>query len=299
MAKFSGMKINPKKYHSSQLKFFLFLIPMTLFVGLPILFIFSHAFKPSNELYAFPPRFLVRVPTMQNFIDLVNFAGDGGVPFSRYLFNSVIVAVLGVGLSILITSLAAYGLSKLKFRGKKILFEINTLALMFVPIAVTIPRYITISRMGLIDSYLVLILPLIAMPVGLFLVKQFVDQIPNELIESAKIDGASEMEIFIKIIMPVIAPAVATVAILSFQLIWNDPIGPNLYIDDERMKTLPFYFSTLAAQAGAPGAAAQGNPVAGQGMLAAASMIMFVPNLILFIFLQSKVINTMAHSGIK
>ena len=297
MAKFQGMKINPKGYHRSQLKFYILLIPMSAFVGLPILFIVSHAFKPSNELFAFPPRFLVRVPTLQNFSDLVTFASDGGVPFSRYLFNSLFVAVIGVLLSILVTSLAAYGLSKLHFRGKKLLFEINTLALMFVPIAVTIPRYITIARMGLIDSYLVLILPLIAMPVGLFLVKQFIDQTPNELIESAKIDGASEMEIFLKIIMPVIAPAIATVGILAFQLIWNDPIGPNLYIDDETMKTLPFYFATVAAQQG--NTAAAGNVVAGQGMLAAASLIMFVPNLILFIFLQSKVINTMAHSGIK
>jgi len=297
MSKFSGMKINPKKFHRSQLKFYFFLVPMTSFFGLPILYIFSHAFKPSNELYAFPPRFFVRRPTLENFTDLITFAENGGVPFSRYLFNSIVVSVVGVILSILVTSLAAYGLSKLHFRGKKLLFEINTLALMFVPIAVTIPRYITIARLGLIDSYMVLILPLIAMPVGLFLVKQFIDQTPNELIESAKIDGASEMEIFIKVIIPVIMPALATVAILSFQLLWNDPIGPNLFIDDEAMKTLPFYFQTLAMNAGAPGGAG-GNTVAGQGMLAAASMIMFVPSLIMFIFLQSKVINTMAHSGI-
>lgn len=277
------------------MKFYFVLIPMTAFFGLPILFIFSHAFKPSNELYAFPPRFLVRRPTFKNFQDLVAFAGDGGVPFSRYLFNSLIVAVFGVLLSVIVTSLAAYGLSKLHFKGKKLLFEINTLALMFVPIAVTIPRYITISRLGLVDSYAVLILPLIAMPVGLFLVKQFIDQTPRELIESAKIDGASEMEVFLKVIMPIIMPAIATVGILSFQMIWNDPVGPNLYIDDESMKTLPFYFTTLAAQVGQGQA---GNPVAGQGMLAAASLIMFVPSLIMFIFLQSKVINTMAHSGI-
>ena len=291
MAKFSGMKINPKSYHSSQLKFYFILIPMAIFMGLPIVFIVSHAFKPMNELFAFPPRFFVRVPTLNNFRNLVALAADSGIPFSRYLFNSILVTTIGVFLSILVTSSAAYGLSKLKFKGKKLLFEINTLALMFVPIAVTIPRYLTISRLGLIDSYLVLILPLIAIPVGLFLVKQFIDQTPNEIIESAKIDGASEMEIFLKIIMPIIAPAVATVGILSFQLIWNDVVGPSLYIDSESMKTLSFYFSTLAAVAG--------NPVAGQGMMAAASLIMFVPNIIIFIFLQSKVMNTMAHSGIK
>ena len=291
MAKFSGMRINPKRYHRSQLKFYVILIPMSLFVALPILFIVSHAFKPMNELFAYPPRFFVRVPTLNNFRNLVTLASDSGIPFSRYLFNSILVTVVGVFLSILVTSLAAYGLSKLKFKGKKVLFEINTLALMFVPIAVTIPRYLTISRLGLIDSYFVLILPLIAIPVGLFLVKQFIDQTPNEIIESAKIDGASEMEIFLKIIMPIIAPAIATVGILSFQLIWNDVVGPSLYIDSESMKTLSFYFSTLAAVVG--------NPVAGQGMMAAASLIMFVPNIVIFIFLQSKVMNTMAHSGLK
>lgn len=291
MAKFSGTKINPTKYHRSQLKFYAVLIPMALFVGMPIIFIISHAFKPRNELYAWPPRFFVRQPTLDNFKNLIDLASESGIPFSRYLFNSILVTGIGVFLSILITSLAAYGLSKLKFKGKKLLFEINTLALMFVPIAVTIPRYLTMSRVGLIDNFFSLILPLIALPVGLFLVKQFIDQTPNELIESAKIDGASEMQIFLKVILPIIAPAVATVGILSFQIIWNDVSGSTLYMNSESLRTLPFYFSTLAARAG--------NPIAGQGMMAAASFIMFVPNIVLFIFLQNKVMNTMAHSGIK
>ncbi|XFA98983.1 carbohydrate ABC transporter permease [Candidatus Izemoplasma sp. B36] len=291
MASFSGTKINPSRFHRSQLKFFAVLVPMALFIALPILFIVSHAFKPENELFAYPPRFFVRVPTLENFRDLVTLAADSGIPFSRYLFNSIVITVIGVFLSVLFTSMAAYALSKLKFKGKRILFEINTIALMFVPIAVTIPRYLIIANTGMIDSYWVLILPLIAMPVGLFLVKQFIDQTPNELIESAKIDGASEMEVFLKIIVPIIAPALATVGILSFQLLWNDVSGSSLYINDERMKTLAFYFTTLASRTG--------NNVAGQGVLAAASLITFVPNIVIFIFLQSKVMNTMAHSGIK
>jgi ABC-type glycerol-3-phosphate transport system permease component len=264
---------------------------MAIFIALPIIFIVSHAFKPENELFAYPPRFFVSVPTLQNFRDLVSLASESGIPFSRYLFNSLIVTVFGVFLSVFITSTAAYGLSKLKFKGRRVLFEINTIALMFVPIAVTIPRYLVIANTGMIDSYWVLILPLIAMPVGLFLVKQFIDQTPNELIESAKIDGASEMEIFLKIIVPIIAPALSTVGILSFQLLWNDTSGSSLYINDERMKTLAFYFTTLTARTG--------NNVAGQGVLAAASLITFVPNIVIFIFLQSRVMNTMAHSGIK
>ncbi len=193
--------------------------------------------------------------------------------------------------SILITSLSAYGLSKLKFKGKKLLFEINTLALMFVPIAVQIPRYLIIARAGLIDTYLGHILPVVILPVAMFLLKQFIDQTPNELIESAKIDGASEMEIFFKIIFPIILPAIATVGILSFQVLWNDTSTSILYIDDESKRTLAFFMMSLTSL--------QGNTVAGQGMAAAASLIMFIPNLVLFIFLQSRVMNTMAHSGIK
>lgn len=291
MAKYRGMTINPKRFYKDQFKFYAILIPMAIFVALPMVFILSHAFKPTNELFAYPPRFFVRVPTLNNFQNLIQLASNSGIPFSRYLFNSLIITVVGVFLSIIVTSMAAYALSKLKFKGKKWLFEINTLALMFVPIAVTIPRYLTISALGLIDTYSVLILPLIAIPVGLFLVKQFIDQTPNELIESAKIDGASEMEIFLKIIMPIIAPAVATVGILSFQLIWNDVVGSSLFINNESMRTLSFYFSTIAS--------VTGNPVAGQGMMAAATLIMFVPNIVIFIFLQAKVMNTMAHSGIK
>lgn len=297
MARYQAMKVDPKYFRKDQLKFYAILIPLALFVALPIIFIVSHAFKPMNELFAYPPRFIVRTPTLENFRDLVQLASQSGIPFSKYLFNSIYVTSIGVFLSVFVTSLGAYSLSKLKFKGKKVLFEINTLALMFVPIAVTIPRYLTIESLGLIDSFWVLILPLIAMPVGLFLVKQFIDQTPNELIESAKIDGASEMQIFVKIIVPIIAPALATVGILSFQLLWNDVIGPNLFIDDESMKTLAFYFQTLASLA--QGAAGGANMVAGQGVMAAASLIMFVPNIIIFIFLQGKVMNTMAHSGIK
>jgi ABC-type glycerol-3-phosphate transport system permease component len=288
---FEGTKINPKRFHRSQLKFYAFLIPFSTLMLLPILFIFNHAFKPQSELFAYPPRFFVRRPTFDNFMELSRLTGSSGVPFSRYLVNSLFVTGLGVFLAIMITSLSAYGLSKLKFKGKKFLFELNTLALMFVPIAVLIPRYLIIAQSGLIDTYMAHILPIVVMPVAMFLIKQFIDQTPNELIESAKIDGASEMEIFLKSIFPIILPAVATVGILSFQAIWNDTTTSVLYINDESKRTLAFYMMSLTSL--------QGNRVAGQGMAAAASLIMFVPNLLLFIILQSKVMNTMAHSGIK
>jgi multiple sugar transport system permease protein len=290
-ASFQGTKINPTRLHRSQLPFFMFLIPFATLMLLPILFIFNHAFKPRSELFAYPPRFFVRNPTFDNFNELSRLVSASGVPFSRYLVNSLLVTIIGVTLAIFITAFSAYALSKLKFRGKKLLFEINTLALMFVPIAVQIPRYLIIARSGLIDTYAAHILPVIVMPVAMFLIKQFIDQTPNEIIESAKIDGASEMQIFMKIVLPVIAPAIATVGILAFQIIWNDVSTSVLYINDESKRTLAFYMQSLTS--------IQGNTVAGQGMAAAASLIMFVPNLVLFIFLQGKVMNTMAHSGIK
>ncbi|MCD4826337.1 MAG: carbohydrate ABC transporter permease [Acholeplasmataceae bacterium] len=290
-ASFQGTKINPTRLHRSQLPFFMFLIPFAALMLLPILFIFNHAFKPRSELFAYPPRFFVRNPTFDNFNELSRLVSASGVPFSRYLVNSLLVTIIGVTLAIFITAFSAYALSKLKFKGKKVLFEINTLALMFVPIAVQIPRYLIIARSGLIDTYAAHILPVIVMPVAMFLIKQFIDQTPNEIIESAKIDGASEMQIFMKIVLPVIAPAIATVGILAFQIIWNDVSTSVLYINDESKRTLAFYMQSLTS--------IQGNNVAGQGMAAAASLIMFVPNLILFIFLQGKVMNTMAHSGIK
>ena len=183
---FMGNRINPKKFHQSQITFYIILVLVAVFMLLPILFIFAHAFKPVNELYAWPPRFFVRRPSLENFRMLFRITSETGIPFSRYLFNSILVSFLGVVLTVFITSLAAYGLSKLKFRGRLLLFEINTLALMFVPVAVGIPRYFIIARLGLIDNIFAHILPVITMPVALFLVKQFIDQIPNELLESAK-----------------------------------------------------------------------------------------------------------------
>lgn len=291
MANFQGTKINPTSFHKSQLPFFMVLIPLAVLMLLPILFIFNHAFKPQSELYSFPPRFFVINPTLDNFMELSRVTSATGIPFSRYLLNSLFVTSIGVLAAITITSLSAYGLSKLHFKGKKMLFEINTIALMFVPIAVGIPRYLIIAKMGIIDSYLAHILPVVVMPVAMFLIKQFIDQTPNELIESAKIDGASEMQVFYHIIRPIISPAIATVGILAFQAIWNDVGTSTTFINDESKRTLAFYMMSLTAN--------QGNTVAGQGMAAAAGLLMFVPNLVLFIFLQSKVMNTMAHSGIK
>jgi ABC-type glycerol-3-phosphate transport system permease component len=285
--------INPKGYHPSQLKFYIILLPLAVFMLLPMAFIFSHAFKPPDELFAYPPRFFVINPTFKNFIDLFSKMSSSGVPVSRYLFNSIVITGVTIAASILVSSTAAYALSKKRFKLKKALFAINTVALMFVPIAVTIPRFLIIQRLGLMDTFWVHVLPALAMPVGLFLIKQFIDGIPDEIIEAARIDGANDLSIYFQIILPMIKPAIATIAILTFQATWNNAETSSLFINDESLKTFAFYLTTLTSTS------AGANTVAGQGMAAAASLIMFLPNLIMFFFLQSQVMSTMAHSGLK
>ena len=257
---------------------------------LPIIYIFTTAFKPAEELFKFPPSFFVVNPTFENYKELFELMAGSSVPVSRYLFNSILVTVLTMFISIFLSVSAGYVLSKKKFRGQKLLFEINTLALMFVPIAVTIPRFILIVNLGLVDRFVSNILPIVAMPVGLFLIKQFIDQVPDSLIEAARMDGAGELTILFKIIIPAIKPAIATVAILSFQSAWGNVEASVYYLNNESLKTFAYYITTFTSAT---------NTSITQGITAASALIMFLPNLIIFIIMQSNVMDTMANSGIK
>lgn len=257
---------------------------------LPIIYIFTTAFKPEAELFKFPPSFFVVNPTWDNFAKLFRLMSGSSVPASRYLFNSIVVTLLTVILSIFLSVSAGYILSKKHFRGQKLIFEINTIALMFVPVAVTIPRFLLIVRLGLFDNFLVNILPICAMPIGLFLVKQFIDQIPDALIEAAKIDGAGELTILFKVICPMVKPAIATIAILAFQSAWGNVEASTYYLNNESLKTFAYYLTTFTSST---------SNAATQGIAAASALIMFVPNLVIFIVMQSNVMDTMAHSGIK
>jgi ABC-type glycerol-3-phosphate transport system permease component len=290
MANYFGTKMNPKHFHRSQWRFLIILIPVAIFMGLPIVYIFNHAFKPLVELFEWPPRFFVQSPTFDNFIDLFAVTSSTGIPLSRYLFNSILITLLTVFASILIGSLAGFALSKLEFRFKNTLMWVNNIAIMFVGASVSIPRYLVIERLGLIDSFWVHIIPGLAIPVGLFLIKQFIDQIPKDLIEASRVDGATNLQIYWYVVLPLIKPALATIAIVAFQSVWNNTEVSNLFINDESLKTFAFYMTTLTTT---------GNAVAGQGMAAAASLIMFIPNLVIFVILQKNVMNTMVHSGIK
>ncbi len=289
---FQGTKINPTSFSKSQIPFYIFLLPMAVFMLLPVLFIFNQAFKPLDELFLFPPRFFVQNPTFDNFNQLFRTATSTGVPLIRYLFNTLFITIVLVFLTIFLSVMTGYVLSKKQFRAKKALFGLNQTALMFVRTAVVIPTYFIIVQVGLNNNPLVHILPYLAVPVNVFLMKQFIDQIPDPLIEAARIDGATDLQILFKIIYPLTKNAIATVAILTFQATWGAIEASSLYIQDESMKSFAFYLNTLAL-------ANTGSALAGVGMAAAAGLIMFLPNLFIFIIMQSRVMNTMAHAGIK
>ena len=296
------MGIYPRRFDRTQIKFYLYLIPIVLLTALPIVFIFSNAFKPLDELLVYPPKFVTTRPTLDNFRNLSATSANKAIPMSRYLFNSIFTTLAVVILTLLITVMAAYCMSKKQYRLKNLLFGVNEAALMFVPVAVAIPRYMIVYGLGMIDSIFAHIVPLVALPVGLFLVKQFIDSFPNEVVEAAQIDGAGDFFILRKIVVPNITPALATVAILAFQSSWNSLEASNYYINNEALKNFAFYMTTLTATSGNANAMVgqlTGNTIAGLGVQAAGTLIMFVPNLILFIILQSRVMNTMSHSGMK
>ena len=289
MANFQGNRINPSRFSKGQIKFHIIALPLSIFMITPILFVICNAFKPLGELFRFPPRIFVYNPTLDNFKNLMEMAGNTGIPMSRYFLNSLIVTGLTVVLNLIITIMAAYVFSKKKFKLSGALWEINQLALMFVATAVAIPRYLVIVKIGAYNTWFAHILPLIAVPVGLFLVKQFVDGIPDALIEAAVVDGAGDIRILRSIIIPLAKPALATTVVLTFQAVWMNAETSNNYITDESLRTFTYYVTALGVN----------TQMSAQGMMAAATMIWFLPNLFIFIAMQSKVMNTMASSGIK
>ncbi len=270
---------------------YIIITALALFTMLPIVYMISTAFKPLEEMFLYPPRFLVRHPTMRNFVDLLLAMDALTVPFTRYLFNSLFVTLATVTFTVILSSMAAYPLAKYpRMPGAKTFFAIIVSALMFAPEVTQIPRYLIVDRLGMIDSYWGLIIPSLAGTYGLFLMKQFMEQLPTELIEAAKVDGATEWRIFWQIVMPLVRPAWITLVIFSFISTWNDFFTPLIFTRSEQMKTLPLIMSSIG---GGPGI------VARSGAVAAASMVVVLPTLIIFVLLQRYVMQTMAYSGIK
>lgn len=264
-----------------------FLVLMGAFSVLPLLYCVLSAFKPLDELLVFPPTFFVNRPTTENFRVLPSLLNSLGVPLSRYFLNSVFVAVTSTALHILAASLAAFVFSKSRIRGRTVLFLIVQFALLYNAYTLAIPQYYIFSKLHIVDTYWVYILPAIPSSMGCFLMKQYMDaSIPDVLLEAAYIDGARETTMFWRLVMPLVKPAWMTLMLFSFRDMWS--IIPSGTIFSESLKTLPQVMSTIAA-----------GGIARSGSTMAATVLLMIPPIIVFIISQRNVMETMSSAGIK
>lgn len=258
-----------------------------LFMFLPMYYVVIQALKPLNELFYFPPRMYVVNPTLDNFKDLFNLMGDSWVPFSRYIFNTVLISVGGTFGNLVLASIAAYALAKIQFPGGKQCFWLIQKSLMFTATVTGIVNFITLSVLGWIDTYLAIIVPAWCSTLGLYLMKQFMESnISNEVLESARIDGASELRTFWSIAMPMVKPGWLTLIVYSFQGLWNS--GASSFIYSEQLKTLNYAIGQITA-----------GGIARSGASAAANVVMMIVPILVFVISQSNIIETMGSSGMK
>ena len=264
--------------------FLLFLIALAMVF--PLVFAVSSALKPLDELFLFPPKVFAQNPTMDNFQDLFVTMGKSWVTFSRYIFNTVFITVVGTAGHLIIASMGAFVLAKYEFPGSKLFFSIVVTALMFNGYVTAIPNYLIISKLGWIDTYWAIIVPAFAAPMGLFLMKQFMEGLPMSLVEAAMIDGASRWKIFIQIIMPNVKPAWLTLIIFSVQNLWNNKAATFIY--SEEKKTLVYALQQI-----------QSGGIARTGQAAAVTVVVMVVPILIFVLSESQILETMAGSGLK
>ncbi|MDR0553331.1 MAG: carbohydrate ABC transporter permease [Treponema sp.] len=263
-----------------------FLAFFGFFSAAPLILTISSAFKPMSEIFLFPPRFWVQNPTLNNFFDLGTVLTDSKIILGRYIFNTAFITSLGMLGTVLLGSMAAFPLAKYVFPGSGFMSHTIVYSLMFNGAVTAIPSYLIMSKLGLVDTYLAVILPVIAGTLGLYLMQSFMTQIPTELIEAAKIDGKGEFNIFFTIIMPLSRPAWITLIILSFNSLWGNTGGTFIYT--ESLKPLSFMLSQII-----------GGGIARTGVAAAVGLVMLTLPITVFIISQSNVIETMATSGLK
>lgn len=257
------------------------------FTALPLLLMINNAFKPIDELFLYPPRFFVQNPTIHNFRQLLLSMSTSAVPFSRFFFNSLFISISVVIGSVLLATMGAFSAGKYKPPGSKQFFVVVVAALSFAHEVSAIPSYMVINGLGLVNTYWALIVPKIALPMYFFLARQFVGQMPDDYLESARLDGASEWQLFWKIVMPYLKPAWSTLVVFSFIASWNDAFGPLIYVTTEALKTMPVAIMLFE------------GTLARAGVHAAAVFIMSMPTIIMFLIMRARVMETMAHSGLK
>ena len=276
----------PNRSIAGDIALYIFLIFVALVMAFPIIYAVSSALKPLDELFKFPPKIFPQNPTFDNFSDLFVTMGKSWVTFSRYLFNTVWITFAGTFGHLIIASMGAFVLAKYEFPGAETFFKVVTVAMMFTGYVTQIPNYLILNKLGWIDTYWAIIIPAFASPMGLFLMKQFMEGLPTSLIEAAKIDGATEWTVFKNIVMPNVKPAWMTLIIFSVQALWNNKAATYIY--SEERKTLVYALQQI-----------QAGGIARTGQGAAVLVVVMIVPIIIFVFSESQILETMASSGLK
>ena len=263
------------------------LVILGVFMFLPMVYAISQSLKPLDELWMYPPRFLVQKITFYNYKSLFMLMGTNWVPFSRYIFNTVLTSVGGTFGHLFIASLAAYTMAKIKFPGGQMMFKTVQTSLMFNSTVTAITSFILLSAFGWLDTYWAIIVPAWGSTLGLYLMKQFMDtNVPDTVLESARLDGAGELRTYWVIAMPMVKPAWLTLIVYSFQALWNQ--GASTYIHSEELKSLNYAIGQITA-----------GGIKRAGAAAAAQVVMMLVPILVFVFSQSNIVETMGSSGMK
>ena len=257
------------------------------FMFLPMYYVVAQSFKPLDELWMFPPRFYVIHPTLKNYKDLFTLMSTSWVPFSRYIFNTVLTSVAGTVGNLFCASLAAYAMAKVKFPGRKFSFKLVRTSLMFHSTVTGITSFMIMSMLHMIDTYWALIIPACGYKLGLYLMKQFMDtNVTDAVLESSRLDGAGEFKTFWVIAMPMVKPAWLTLIIYCFEDLWNR--GSSTYIHSEQLKSFNYAIGQIMA-----------GGIKRAGASAASMVIMMMVPILVFVISQSNIIETMGSSGMK
>ena len=259
------------------------LVAGALLALLPMVWMVSASLMPAGEAASFPPRLFPRTVTLEHYEALFTRLDLG-----RYLLNSALIAVTVTVLSLVVNSMAGYAFAKLRFRGRDRAFRLLATGLV-VPVQVAmLPLFLLMKELGFINSYWGVIIPSLASIFGIFLVRQYALSIPDELLDAARMDGASELRLYWSVVLPVIAPILATLAIWTFLTTWNDFMWPLIVLSDDARYTLPVALASLV-----------GEHVQDVELMMAGSVLTVLPVLLVFLFLQRYYIQGIMAGSVK
>ena len=286
MRKWSIAKNKVNRSPFGNIALLLILLIFAVFISFPLVLTLGNSFKPLDELWVFPPRLWPKNPTIKNYFDFFTILSNSTISASRYVFNTVFLTVAGTAGNIVLSSMCAFPLAKKNFPGKNVMFKLIVLSLMFNGTVTAIPSYLVMANLKLINTFAALLLPAVASSLGLYLMKQFMEELPDAILESARIDGVNQWNTFWRVVMPMVKPAWLTLMLLAVQSTWN--MGASGFIFDEELKTLAYAVTQVAA-----------GGTARAGAAAASNVLMLLVPMGVFIFSQTSIMETMSRSGMK